>query len=149
MNCPYCKSKNTKVVDKRDSEELPVTRRRRECLLCAKRFTTYERIENIELEVVKKSGRTEPFDRSKLRSGIARAVRKNISEEHIDELVEKIELRLMGLGAKSIKTNDIGKFVMEELLKLDKLSYLRFASVYKDFKSLDDFESEIHLINSK
>lgn len=149
MNCPYCKSNNTKVVDKRDSEEFPVTRRRRECLGCSKRFTTYERIENIELEVVKKSGRTEPFDRTKLRRGIARAVRKNITEEQIDEIVETIELRLMGHGAKSIKSNDIGSLVMEELLKLDKLSYLRFASVYKDLKSLDDFEAEILLINKK
>ncbi|MEI6887263.1 MAG: transcriptional regulator NrdR [bacterium] len=149
MNCPYCKSKITKVVDKRDSDDLPVTRRRRECLLCTKRFTTYERIENIELEVIKKSGRAEPFDRTKLRTGIARAVKKNISAEQIDELVEKIELRLMGLSATSIHTNDIGRIVMEELFKLDKLSYLRFASVYKDFKSLDDFESEILRINSE
>ena len=90
-----------------------------------------------------------PFDRSKLRRGIARAVRKNIEEEQIDEIVETIELRLMGMGAKFVKTQDIGTLVMEELLKLDKLSYLRFASVYKDFKSLDDFENEIKLINIK
>lgn len=147
MICPYCKQKETKVVDKRDTEDTPVTRRRRECLSCSKRFTTYERMENIELEVVKRSGRIEPFDRNKLRMGIARAVRKNISDEQIDQVVEEIELKLLSMGSKSIKTSDIGKLVMEALLKLDKLSYLRFASVYKDFKNLDDFEKEITLIN--
>ena len=147
MICPYCKQKETKVVDKRDTEDTPVTRRRRECLSCSKRFTTYERMENIELEVEKRSGRTEVFDRNKLRTGIARAVRKNISEDQIDQVVEEIELKLLSMGSKSIKTSDIGKLVMEALLKLDKLSYLRFASVYKDFKNLDDFEKEITLIN--
>ncbi len=147
MICPYCKHKETKVVDKRDTEDTPVTRRRRECLACAKRFTTYERMENIELEVVKRSGRIEPFDRNKLRMGIARAVRKNISDEQIDQVVEEIELKLLSMSSKSIKTSDIGKLVMEALLKLDKMSYLRFASVYKDFKNLDDFEKEIILIN--
>jgi transcriptional repressor NrdR len=104
-------------------------------------------MENIELEVVKRSGRIEPFDRNKLRMGIARAVRKNISDEQIDQVVEEIELKLLSKSSKSIKTSDIGKLVMEALLKLDKLSYLRFASVYKDFKNLDDFEKEIILIN--
>lgn len=147
MICPYCKHKETKVVDKRDNEDTPVTRRRRECLSCSKRFTTYERMENIELEVIKRSGRIEPFDRNKLRMGIARAVRKNISDEQIDQVVEEIELKLLAMSSKSIKTSDIGKLVMEALLKLDKLSYLRFASVYKDFRNLDDFEKEIILIN--
>ena len=148
MLCPYCKSKNTKVVDKRDTEETPVTRRRRECLGCEKRFTTYERIENIDLEVIKKSGRKEPFDRAKLRRGIARAVRQNITEEEVDEIVENLETQLMAKGVKVIHTTDIGNMVMEALFKLDKLSYLRFASVYKDFQQLEDFEKEIKLLKN-
>ena len=149
MLCPFCKSKNTKVLDKRDNYDMPVSRRRRECESCKKRFTTYERIENIDLEVIKKSGRIEPFDRNKLRAGIVRAVRKNVTEEQIDDIVEKIELDLSSSNTKSIKTSKIGELVLNSLRNIDTLSYLRFASVYKDLKNLDDFEKEIKYLRSQ
>ncbi len=144
MKCPYCKSTETKVVDKRDNQETGVTRRRRECIHCKKRFTTYERIENIDLMVEKRSGRLEKFDREKLKLGIKKAVKKRpITDDTIENLIDNIETKLLNRKKTIIKATDIGKMVLTRLKRIDKVGYLLFASVYKDFNSIKDFETEI------
>jgi len=148
MICPYCKSEESKVVDKRDNSGTGVTRRRRECLNCEKRFTTYERIENINLIIEKRSGKLQEFDREKLQSGIKKAVKKRpITDEQIDELVGDIELRLMNRKTTQIKSCDIGKMVLTRLKKLDSVGYLLYASVFNDFNSIKDFKKEINNLN--
>ncbi|MBN1331958.1 transcriptional repressor NrdR [Candidatus Dojkabacteria bacterium] len=144
MLCPYCKSKENKVVDKRDNDETSATRRRRECLDCGKRFTTYERIQNISLMVEKRSGRLQEFDREKLKKGVLKAVKKRpINDEQIEELIDDIELRLLNRRTTQVKSTDIGKMVLTRLRKLDSVGYLLFASVYRDFNSINDFKKEI------
>ncbi|MBW7953710.1 MAG: transcriptional regulator NrdR [Candidatus Dojkabacteria bacterium] len=144
MLCPYCHSNNSKVVDKRDNKETGVTRRRRECLQCKKRFTTYERVETISLHVVKRSGKLEEFDREKLKKGIVKAVKKRqIPEAEIDDLIDDIELKLLNRQTKEIRSTEIGKMVLTRLKKLDTIGYLLFASVYRDFNSIKDFEDAI------
>jgi len=142
MKCIFC-SANTKVTDKRDSEG--ETRRRRECLKCKKRFTTYERVEEPNLIVVKKDKRREPFSREKLSAGILRACEKRpIEAEKIDKVVNDIETKIRNkVKGKEVKSETIGEMVMKELKKLDKVAYIRFASVYQDFKDVDDFKKEI------
>jgi transcriptional repressor NrdR len=148
MNCPFCHSDHTKVVDKRDNCHRAITRRRRQCLKCAKRFTTYERIETVSLYVIKRNGKVEEFDRDKLKRGILTAVKKRrIPEAVIDELVSDIEIKLMNGKSTYVKSTNIGNMVLNRLLKIDKIGYLLFASVYKDFNSLADFESA--LVNLK
>lgn len=143
MKCPYCNEKESKVVDKRASP-LNMIRRRRECLKCKKRFTTYERIENIDIIVVKKDGRRESFEREKLKKGILKACEKRpISIEKIDNTVNDIEIRLRSLKGKEVRSKIIGEFVMKALKKLDKVAYIRFASVYREFKDIKDFEKEL------
>lgn len=150
MLCPYCKSGNSKVVDKRNNNETGVIRRRRECLDCGKRYTTYERIERIELDVIKRSGKREPFDRAKLKRGIVTAVKKrSIDETKLDSLIEEIEQELLQQEETEIKSTIIGDMVLEGLRKIDTLGYLLFASVYKDFQSITDFEEEIKKIKQK
>ena len=140
MICPYCGHLETKVTNKRDSKGF--TRRRRECLKCKKRFTTYERAE-IEIIVIKKDGRREPFNRDKLKAGIMRACEKRpVPPEKIEQAIDEIEERLRRAG-KEIKTEQIGKMVMQKLKALDKVAYIRFASVYHDFKDMKDFKEEI------
>ncbi len=142
MRCPYCNNKQTVVTDKRDSNESSVTRRRRECSKCKKRFTTYERAE-IEINVIKKNGVREKFDREKLKSGLLKACEKRpVSSEKIDKTIAEIEEKLRKRG-KEVKTEVIGKLVMNSLKKLDKISYIRFASVYRDFKDINDFKKQI------
>ncbi|MBN1916135.1 transcriptional repressor NrdR [Candidatus Dojkabacteria bacterium] len=141
MFCPYCHFEDTKVVDKRDNDETAVTRRRRECLGCGKRFTTYERIETIHLNVVKRSGKMEEFDREKLKRGIMKAVKKRpITEKQIDELIDDIELKLLNRKSTEIKSTEIGKMILTRLKKLDQVGYILFASVYRDFNEINDFE---------
>ena len=142
MKCIFCNSE-TKVTDKRDSEG--ETRRRRECLKCGKRFTTYERIEEPNFIVIKKDKTRQPFSREKLRVGIEKACEKRpIETEKIDSLVNEIESRLREkVKGKEISSQEIGELVMKSLKKLDKVAYIRFASVYKDFKDVDDFRKEI------
>jgi len=142
MVCPYCNSAESKVTDKRDSEG--VTRRRRECLKCRKRFTTYERVE-IDLSVVKKDGRREKFNRDKLKLGIEKAFEKRpISAEKIDKVVSNVEARVHRLAkGKEIKSEKIGEIAMSELKKIDKVAYVRFASVYREFADIDDFKKEL------
>lgn len=144
MKCPYCQVNKSKVVDKRDNCETGVSRRRRECLACKKRYTTYERIETINLNVIKKSGSIEEFDREKLKRGILKAVKKRpITEFQIDEIIEDIELKLLNRKSIEIKSTEIGNMVLTRLKKIDAIAYLLFAAVYKDLNTVEDFESEI------
>lgn len=144
MICPFCHSKKTKVVDKRDNCETGVTRRRRECLACHKRTTTYERTENINLNIVKRSGKVEEFDREKLKRGIMKAMKKRpITEGTIDELISDIELKLLNRRTTTIKSTEIGAMVLTRLKKIDTVGYLLYASVYRDFNTIKDFETAI------
>lgn len=144
MFCPFCHGEDTRVVDKRDNNETNVTRRRRECLGCTKRFTTYERIETITVIVTKRSGKAEEFDREKLKRGIMKAVKKRpIEEKDIDEIIDDVELKLLNRKSIKIKSTDIGSMVLTRLKKLDKIGYILFASVYKDFDSIEKFEEAI------
>lgn len=141
MLCPYCANTETKVTDKRDAGN--ATRRRRECLKCGKRFSTRETVEWSELKVVKKDGRREPFSRDKLRSGILRACEKRpVSAEQIEKMITRIEEKLRKRG-KEVKTFIIGEVVSGELKKVDKVAYIRFASVYREFADVSDFKKEI------
>lgn len=141
MQCPLCLHVETKVIDKRDVGN--VTRRRRECLKCAKRFSTHETVEWSELKVVKKNGSREAFERRKITAGILKACEKRpVSEVQIEHLVNKIEERLRKKG-KEVKTEMIGEMVSNELRKIDKVAYIRFASVYRDFTDVSDFKKEI------
>jgi transcriptional repressor NrdR len=140
MRCPYCGSNEDKVVDSRDSREGRAIRRRRECLKCGKRYTTYEMVEEISLMVVKKDGRREPFDRQKILTGIRRACQKRpIGLEQMEAIVDEIEKNLQGSFEREVKTTEIGNLVMERLKALDKVAYVRFASVYREFKDTTDF----------
>jgi transcriptional repressor NrdR len=141
MLCPYCGNDETKVTDKRDSKY--ETRRRRECLKCGKRFTTYERIEPVEIFVIKKDGRREPFSREKLKSGIAKACEKRpVSADQIEAVVSQIEEKLKQHGSE-VRSRVIGEIVIRKLKSIDKVAYIRFASVYREFKDISDFKKEI------
>tara|TARA_Y100000310_G_scaffold248020_1_gene253812 strand:- start:290 stop:739 length:450 start_codon:yes stop_codon:yes gene_type:complete len=144
MKCPYCASTNTKVRDKRETQDLVATRRRRECLKCHERFTTFERVEEVEIYIVKKDNTRESFDRMKIKRGIMRSAQKRpLSMEQIDQTVNEIEAEIRKKGEPEINSTEIGKMVMEKLVKLDKVAYIRFASVYRDFSGLRSFEKEI------
>lgn len=144
MLCPFCHSENSKVVDKRDNKEAGVTRRRRECEFCGKRFTTYERVENINLYVIKRSGKIEEFDREKLKRGILKAIKKrNIPDTQIEELVRNIEMELLNHDSTEIRAQEIGEMVLEGLKQIDSVGYLLFASVYRDFQTIEDFKKAI------
>ncbi len=141
MKCPYCLHEETKVVDKRDIET--ITKRRRECLKCEKRFNTSEGVERAEIRVIKKDGKRENFDYEKLKRGVLRACEKRpVSTERIDNMLVNVEEKLRKMG-KDIQTTYIGDLVSKELKRIDKVAYIRFASVYKDFTELDDFKKEI------
>jgi transcriptional repressor NrdR len=140
MKCPYCGHPEDKVVDSRTIKEGELIRRRRECLSCAKRFTTYERIEEIPLMVAKKDGRREPFDRSKIVIGILKACEKRpVGIEQIEDLVDRIEKSINSSMEKEVSSETVGAMVMEELRNLDEVAYVRFASVYRQFKDIDEF----------
>jgi len=144
MKCPYCSNQNTDVLETRDSEDLTVTRRRRSCPKCEKRFTTYERLEHIPLTVIKKDLRREPFDREKLRRGIWRASGKTtIKAEDVDRIVDEVERDLISGEATEIPSKKIGELVARRLKKLDKIAYIRFASVFRRFVDVEDFEKEV------
>ncbi len=144
MKCPYCLEVKSKVVDKRDAPETDSIRRRRECLKCGKRYTSYERIELTGLSVLKKDGRRESFDREKLLAGILRACEKRpIPREQVEKLVSGVEGELRNYGEKEVPSAQIGKLVMERLRDLDKVAYIRFASVYREFTDLSSFEKEL------
>lgn len=147
MLCPYCGSSQTAVLESRDSEDGAVTRRRRKCQRCDKRFTTYERVENIDLKVVKKDGGLEPFDREKIKIGILKACEKRpVEKEEIERIIEEIEMRLLNRKSTEVSSSDIGRMVLTRLKKLDKVAYLRFASVFLEFESVKEFQKEIREI---
>ena len=144
MKCPFCGDFDNKVVDSRLSGESDVIRRRRECLGCGRRFTTYERVEDILPMVIKKDGRREPFDRNKILSGIQIACQKRpISVAALEEIADRIEKTLQEKGDKEIKSSTIGETVMQELHDLDEVAYVRFASVYRSFKDINEFMAEL------
>ncbi len=143
MKCPFCGSNNTKVLESRDTEEFSVTRRRRQCEKCESRFTTYERIE-LNIRVVKKNGTTQQFEREKLIRGLTKSCEKRpITTENLENIASKVEAYIMKNGLKEIKSIKIGSIIMRELKKIDKVAYIRFASVYKDFTDIDSFMEEV------
>ncbi|HET6364755.1 MAG: transcriptional regulator NrdR [Nitrospirota bacterium] len=144
MRCPYCSSIDNKVVDSRMGKEGDSIRRRRECLKCEGRFTTYERVEEVLPSVIKKDGRREPFDRLKILNGLKKACEKRpISTEMLEKTVEEIEKSLQEKGLKEIPSTVIGEEVMERLHRLDEVAYVRFASVYRSFRDINEFMSEL------
>lgn len=144
MKCPYCSSFNNKVVDSRLSKEGVLIRRRRECNDCQRRFTTYEKVEEIHPVVIKKDGRREPFQREKISEGISRACQKRpISVEAIEEFIDSLEQSFQDSGRKEISTTEIGEKVMAKLHEWDDVAYVRFASVYRQFKDPGDFVQEL------
>lgn len=144
MRCPYCNKDEDKVVDSRSSSEDRVIRRRRECLNCERRFTTYERVEDVSIMVIKKDGRREPFSRENLLSGLLKACEKRpVSMEDLEKLVDKIERNVHKYFDKEVKSDQIGEMVMKELKKMDEVAYVRFASVYRHFKDINQFMKEV------
>ncbi|HQY57059.1 MAG: transcriptional repressor NrdR [Nitrospira sp.] len=144
MKCPFCDDVEDKVVDSRMAKEGEVIRRRRECLSCKRRYTTYERVEETMPAVVKKDGRREPFDRSKIVSGLKKACEKRpISTATIETVTDRIEKRIQDMGETEIVSTAVGEEVMKELSQLDQVAYVRFASVYREFKDIDQFMEEI------
>lgn len=144
MRCPFCRKDNDKVVDSRKGPDDLSIRRRRECVECGKRFTTYERIERRQLRVVKKGGERVPLDREKILSGLLKACWKRpVSTEQLESLVDTVETRLEEAGESEVGSEQIGELVMEELRGLDKVAYVRFASVYRDFKDPKEFMAEL------
>jgi len=144
MKCPQCNNLEDKVIETRESKDGNYIRRRRECLNCGKRFTTYEKFENIPLTVVKKDGRREEFDIDKVRKGLYRAVEKRpVPTKQIEQIAFQIE-EIVSNSEKEVKTKMIGEYIMEKLKSLDKVAYVRFASVYLEFKSLEEFLYELN-----
>jgi len=144
MKCPYCGNEETDVIDSRDADELAAVRRRRECSKCGKRFTTYERVESIGLIVIKKDGRREPFNREKLTAGIVRACEKRpVSHEKIEHLLDDLEREIRRRDTTEVPSTVVGELVMKRLKKLDKVAYIRFASVYREFADIEDFRKEL------
>ncbi len=145
MKCPYCSNENSKVTNKRESPE--GIRRRRECLKCGKRFTTYERVSENNLYIIKKDKRREKFDREKLKCGIEKAFEKRpVSKEKIEKFINEIEGQLIKKGKKEIKSSVIGEIIMKKIKKIDNVAYIRFASVYHDFQDVNDFKKELKKI---
>jgi len=151
MKCPFCENSDTKVIDSRPTEEGHAIRRRRECENCGKRFTTYEKVEEMLLMVIKKDGRREVFDRNKILSGIIKACEKRtVPMSEIEKVVDEIERGLNNTLEKEIESKFIGELIMEQLKKIDEVAYVRFASVYRQFTDVNTFVAEIEkLLKSK
>ncbi len=144
MRCPFCACDTTKVVDKRDNREDSSTRRRRQCLRCGKRFTTYERIEKMDVSILKKDGSLETFDINKIIKGIKKAINENtVSAHEVEDFAEQVERYVIN-SEEPVSSRVIGGMILEWLKTKDQLSYIRFASVYKEFKDLDDIKEEIN-----
>jgi len=144
MRCPHCGENDDKVVDSRASQRGGSIRRRRECLKCGERFTTYEYVEVFSLVLIKRDGRREPYDRRKLQTGILTAcIKRPVSTEQIDGMVLRIEAALQNLGQREVAGRELGDLVMQELRAIDHVAYVRFASVYHDFKTADEFRQEL------
>ncbi|MBI4039212.1 transcriptional repressor NrdR [Candidatus Daviesbacteria bacterium] len=150
MLCPFCGNQETRVVDKREQDN-KTTRRRRECFGCSRRFTTFERAETLDTLVIKKDNHREAFDRLKIRNGIVKACEKRpVSADQIEAMVDTVEREVRALSAREISSKKIGELVMRVLRKVDKVAYIRFASVYREFTDLADFQKEVaKLINKK
>jgi len=147
MICPYCSNQESAVLESRDSEDGNVIRRRRECSKCKKRFTTYERIENLDLKVIKKDGKKENFDREKIKNGIQKACEKRpVENEQIEHIIDDIEMRFVNRKSTEISSSDIGRMVLTRLKKIDKVAYIRFASVFLEFGNVAEFKKEIREI---
>jgi len=150
MKCPFCGYKEDKVVDSRATAEESAVRRRRECLQCGKRFTTYEYVEEVSLMVIKKDGRREPFDRKKILAGIVKACEKRpVSVEKMEEIVSQVERAIQKKSDREVPSTRIGELVMEKLKTLDDVAYVRFASVYRQFKDVGQFMVELKDILGK
>jgi transcriptional repressor NrdR len=151
MKCPFCAHLGDKVVDSRESKEGEVIRRRRECLDCGRRFTSYERIDEIPYMVIKKDGTRERFERQKLVSGLLKACEKRpVSTAAIERVADKVESALQERPEKEMSTDEVGRMVMDDLKRLDKVAYVRFASVYRQFRDIGEFMSELKdLLNAK
>ncbi|MBW2036872.1 MAG: transcriptional repressor NrdR [Deltaproteobacteria bacterium] len=144
MKCPYCSKVNSKVVDSRIARDGDTVRRRRECLSCSRRFTTYERVERLPLVLIKKDGRRERFNRTKVLAGMQKACEKrNISINTLEQFVDELEKELQEMGEKEIPSSVVGELVMRKLHDLDDVAYVRFASVYREFKDINDFMAEV------
>ena len=147
MKCPFCSYEEDKVVDSRSSREGKAIRRRRECLSCSQRFTTYEYVETLPLAIVKNDGRREPYDRQKILSGLYTACKKRpISSEAIEQMADQIENQIQAMNESEISSQQIGELAMKALYQLDEVAYIRFASVYRKFKEIKEFLSEIRVM---
>ena len=147
MKCPYCGHLDNKVIDSRLNKECTITRRRRSCLSCEQRFTTYERLEVMMPMIVKKDGRREAWDRHKMVLGLEKACEKRpVSRDRIDGFVDEIEKKLQDIGGKEISAKELGQWVMEGLSELDEVAYVRFASVYRQFKDVNEFMDELKMM---
>jgi transcriptional repressor NrdR len=145
VKCPYCAHLGDKVVDSRESKEGEVVRRRRECLVCGRRFTSYERIDEIPYMVVKKDGRRERFERQKLVAGLLKACEKRpVRVAALEAIADKVEAALQEKPDREIATDDIGAYVMQELRQLDQVAFVRFASVYRNFRDIDEFKNQLN-----
>ncbi len=147
MKCPFCSNFSNRVVDKRSVFSSGEIRRRRECLHCQGRFTTYERLSNLQFLVIKKDGHREPYNHDKLKNGITKALEKRPTAAHLDEFVLKIERKIWKKGVSEITSRQIGKVALSELKKVDSVAYLRFASVYRQFQDPRDFARELASMN--
>ncbi|MDD6327043.1 MAG: transcriptional regulator NrdR [Eubacteriales bacterium] len=144
MKCPFCGDDNTRVIDSRPADDNEAIRRRRQCDECGKRFTTYEKVETIPLIVIKKDKNRETYDRSKIESGVVRSCHKRpVSASSIENCIDNIENKIFTLEVKEIESKQIGEIVMDELKDLDQVAYVRFASVYREFKDVNTFMSEL------
>ncbi len=144
--CPFCKNRETKVIDKRDSEDGSVSRRRRECTECKNRFTTYEKIESLSIKVVKSDGSLQDYDRSKLVRGIGISAQKRLSEDEVEKIVDDIEMAILSRKSTKISSSDIGRLILGKLKDIDKVAYLRFASVFLEFEDVSEFKAELEKI---
>ena len=150
MRCPFCNQDNTRVVDSRPVEDTISIRRRRLCDACGKRFTTYEKLETIPLVIIKKDRMREPYDRSKIERGVFRScIKRPISVDQINELVDSVESAVFSLGEKEVESKKIGEILMDKLQQLDPVAYVRFASVYREFKDVNTFMDEIKKLLEK
>jgi transcriptional repressor NrdR len=150
MHCPFCGALDTKVIDSRLVAEGDQVRRRRECITCAERFTTYETAELVMPRIIKQNGNREPFDEDKLRSGLMKALEKRpVSIERVDEAINRIKNTLRGTGEREVPSRAVGEQVMRELRQLDEVAFVRFASVYRSFKDLNEFRAEIDRLSNE
>jgi transcriptional repressor NrdR len=150
MNCPFCRHPKTRVVDKRNLAELDTIRRRRECLSCGRRFSTYERVERTGFSVIKKDGRREAFDRGKLLAGLLKACEKRpVARDEIERFAGRVEAELWSSEGREVPVSAVGEMVMDWLRQTDKVAYIRFASVYREFADLNSFERELKTLKKK